>query len=155
MTSVSTHALPAPIEASPEFARDVLVRFLDDFPSVSLTVSGGCMAPALRAGERVTLVSPSRRRPRAGDVVLAATAAGLRLHRLVWAPPGHAWRTKADRAPTWDPALTDADVVATATEVRGDGEARPTRSARRLLGSLAAVAIAHLRALGSRPLPAR
>jgi len=136
--------------APPAFARDVLVRCLEESPSLRLTVSGGCMSPALRAGEQVTLVGTARRRPRAGDVVLATTAEGLRLHRLVWAPRGRRWRTKADRAPTWDGAVSDADVLATAVEVSGDGAPRPTRSTIRLVAAWAAVALAHGRALARR-----
>jgi hypothetical protein len=151
MRTATPEAALAVGEATPEFAQAVLRQFLEDLGSVDLTVSGGCMAPALRPGEQVTLVAARRRRPRAGDVVLAVTPAGLRLHRLVWAPPGRAWRTKADRAPTWDAALRDADVLATAVEVRGCGAARPTRSARALLVSWAAVALAHARALARWP----
>lgn len=139
-------------EASPEMGRQVLVECLRDFPEVRLTVSGHCMAPAVREGEVVTLVSSSRRRPRLGDVVLAATADGLRLHRLLWAPAGGGWRIKADRAPTWDAVLRDRDILATAVDVRTGERARPTRSAGRWLRSLLAVAGAHARALG-RPHP--
>src|SRR5205814_2060658 len=86
---------------------------------------------------QVTLVAPSRRRPRAGDVVLAATASGLRLHRLMWAPRGGRWRTKADRSPTWDPAVRGTDVLATVVEVGGLGASRPTRSTAQLAVSWA------------------
>jgi hypothetical protein len=105
------------------------------------------MEPALREGEVVTLVSAARRRPRLGDVVLTSVDGGFRLHRLVWRRPGGRWRTKADRAPTWDSASNDADLIATAIEVRSGFRARPTRRARPLLRSLVAVAAAHLRAL--------
>src|SRR3954470_13165433 len=136
-TAALARGLEGPVEASPVFAREVLVRCLEDLPSVRLTVSGGCMAPALEAGEQVTLVAPSRRRPRAGDVVLAATASGLRLHRLMWAPRGGRWRTKADRSPTWDPAVRGTDVLATVVEVGGLGPSRPTRSTAQLAVSWA------------------
>ena len=63
-------------EASPELSRQVMVECLREFPEVRLTVTGDCMAPAMRAGDIVTLVAVARRRPRLGDVVLAAWDAG-------------------------------------------------------------------------------
>jgi hypothetical protein len=138
-------------EASPELSRDVLSACLRDFPHVQLTVTGRCMEPALREGEVVTLVSAARRRPRLGDVVLTSVAGGFRLHRLVWWRPGGRWRTKADRAPTWDAASNEADLIATAIEVRSGALARPTRRARPLLRSLIAVAAAQLRARWAPP----
>jgi hypothetical protein len=139
-------------DASPETSRQVLVECLRDFPEVRLTVSGQCMAPAVREGEVVTLVAASRRRPRLGDVVLAATPDGMRLHRLLCASSAGGWRIKADRAPTWDAVVGDGDILATAVAVGAAGRARPTRSASRWLRSLLAVAGAHARALG-RPRP--
>ena len=79
------------------------------------------MDPALREGDVVTLVAAARRPPRLGDVVLTSVEGGFRLHRLVWTPPGGRWRTKADRAPTWDPVSKD-DLIATAIEVRSGRE---------------------------------
>ena len=134
-------------EASPELSRQVLAECLRDFADVRLTVTGRCMEPALREGEVVTLVAAARRRPRLGDVVLTAAGGGFLLHRLVWRRPGGPWRTKADRAPTWDPVSSEADLIATAIEVRSGESARATWSAGRLLRSWIAVAAAHLRAL--------
>jgi hypothetical protein len=141
-------------EASPELSRQVLVECLREFPEVRLTVTGDCMAPAMRAGDIVTLVDVARRRPRLGDVVLAAVADGFRLHRLVWAPARGRWRIKADRAPTWDAALHGEDILATAVDVRTGTEtrARGTRSAGSWVRSVFAVAGAHVRAL-ARPRP--
>ena len=133
-------------EASPELAREVLVRCLGDFPQVQLTVTGACMAPALRPGDVVTLVSPAHRRPRPGDIVLFAVPDGFRLHRLLWAPAAGGWRTKADSAPTWDAASSRADIIATARDVRSGAGVRGTRSATRLLRSWVEVAAAHVRA---------
>ena len=139
--------MPTVSEASPELSRQVLSECLRDFADIRLTVTGGCMDPALREGDVVTLVAAARRPPRLGDVVLTSVEGGFRLHRLVWTPPGGGWRTKADRAPTWDPASNEADLIATAIEVRSGARARPTRRARPLLRSLIAVAAAHFRAL--------
>jgi hypothetical protein len=133
-------------EASPTLGRQVLLECLRDFAHVRLTVSGACMEPALRDGDVVTLVAASQRRPRLGDVVLAAVGDGFQLHRLVWAPRRGRWRIKADRAPTWDAAVGEPDLIATAVEVQSGQRTRPTRSTRRLLRSLVAVAAAHLRA---------
>jgi hypothetical protein len=138
---------PAEASASPGLSLQVLSECLRDFAHVQLTVTGGCMAPALREGDVVTLVSVAKRPPRLGDVVLSSASGAFRLHRLVWAPPRGGWRTKADRAPTWDAASNEADLIATAIEVRSNAGARPTRRAKPLLRSLAAVVAAHVRAL--------
>jgi len=138
---------PALAEAKPALSRQVLSECLRDFAHVQLTVTGRCMEPALREGDVVTLVGAVRRRPRLGDVVLASVPGGFRLHRLVWNRPRGRWRTKADRARTWDAASNDADLLATVIEVRSGQAARRTRRARPLLRSLVAVAAAHLRAL--------
>jgi hypothetical protein len=137
----------APSDATPALSRQVLLDCLGTFPHVRLTVSGACMEPALRDGDVVTLVAASRRRPRLGDVVLAAVGDGFQLHRLVWAPRRGRWRIKADRARTWDPAVNEPDLIATAVAVQSGERTRKTRSAGRLLRSLLAVAGAHLRAL--------
>ena len=138
-------------EASPALRHQVLLECLREFAEVRLTVSGACMEPALRDGDVVTLVAASRRPPRLGDVVLAAVGDSLQLHRLVWAAGGR-WRTKADRAPTWDAAVREPDLIATAVEVQSGELTRKPRSATRLLRSLLAVAAAHLRALRRAPL---
>ena len=142
----------AAADASPELSRAVLVECLREFPHVRLTVSGHCMSPAVREGEVVTLVSAARRRPRLGDVVLAATAEGLRLHRLLWTSPLGGWRIKADAAPTWDAAVSGADIIATAIRVQQGDDARPTRSLARWLGSVLAVVRAHVRSRALRRL---
>ena len=134
-------------EASPLLRREVLLECLREFAQVRLTVRGACMEPALKDGDVVTLVSATRRPPKLGDVVLSAAGEEVQLHRLVWAARGR-WRTKADRAPTWDAAVNEPDLMATAVEVQSGTRTRTPRSATRLLRSLVAVATAHLRALG-------
>ena len=138
-------------EASPALRRQVLLECLREFAQVRLTVSGACMEPALKDGDVVTLVATSRRPPRLGDVVLALVGDGVELHRRVWAARGR-WRTKADRAPTWDAALREPDLIATAVEVQSGPLTRTPRSATRTLRSLLEVAAAHLRALRPRSL---
>ncbi|HKZ31985.1 MAG TPA: nucleotidyltransferase family protein, partial [Vicinamibacteria bacterium] len=69
------------------FGEELLRDCLAEFPHVRLTVTGRCMEPALAHGEKVHLVSATRRRPRVGDVVLSRQKEGLRLHRLVFGPP--------------------------------------------------------------------
>jgi hypothetical protein len=132
-------------EAAPAFARDVLREGLAALQEARLTVTGSCMAPAVCPGDVVTLVATSRRPPRLGDVVLADAAEGLRLHRLIWIS-ARGWRIKADRAPTWDPVLTGADVLATVTELRRGATVKDPRSAGRAVRSLVAVAVAYARA---------
>jgi hypothetical protein len=138
-------------EASPALRRQVLLECLREFAQVRLTVSGACMEPALKDGDVVTLVAASRRPPRLGDVVLALVGDRVELHRLVWAARGR-WRTKADRAPTWDAVLREPDLIATAVEVQSGPLTRTPRSAARTLRSLLEVAAAHLRALRKRSL---
>ena len=134
-------------EASPLLRGQVLRDCLREFAEVRLTVRGACMEPALKDGDVVTLVAASRRPPKLGDVVLSTPGDDVQLHRLVWAARGR-WRTKADRAPTWDAAVNEPDLIATAVEVHSGMRTRTPRSAARLLRSLLAVATAHLRALG-------
>jgi Uncharacterised nucleotidyltransferase len=157
--AVDAHDLgdPPPASAGAEvpFGEEVLRDCLASFPHVRLTVTGRCMEPALRHGDKVLLVGASRRRPRLGDVVLARQREALRLHRLVWGPPlarpGSAWRTKADRGLRLDPPLDAADVLASVAAVEGRPSARPRRAARALL-SLAGGIAARLRmGGGARP----
>jgi hypothetical protein len=155
---VEAHDLGEPpagaVGAEVPFGEDLLRDCLASFPHVRLTVTGRCMEPALRHGEKVHLVGAARRRPRLGDVVLARQREGLRLHRLVWGPPlaaaGSAWRTKADRGRRLDPPLAAADVLASVAVVEGRPDARPRRAGRALL-SLAGGIAARLRAGGAGP----
>jgi hypothetical protein len=128
------------------FGEELLRDCLASFPHVRLTVTGRCMEPAIVHGEKVRLVSASRRRPRVGDVVLSRQKEGLRLHRLVFGPPfalpGSRWRTKADRGVLLDPPLDARDVLASIVVVEGRPDARP----RRALSALVSLA----RGLGAR-----
>jgi len=150
--AVSAHDLGEPSASSPgaevPFGEAVLRDCLASVPQVRLTVTGRCMEPALRHGEKVLLVGASRRRARLGDVVLSRQRDGLRLHRLVWGPPlarpGSPWRTKADRGLRLDPPLAAADVLASVASVEGRPSARPRRAAR-ALRSLAGGIAARLR----------
>jgi hypothetical protein len=154
---VAPPKVPAPATrdgGAPEvpFREELLRECLAEFPWVRLTVTGACMEPALADGEKVHLVSRSRRSPRVGDVVLVRGPEGLRLHRLVWGPPlawpGLRWRTKADRGRLLDPPLEPADVLASVARV----EPRPHTVVRRpvrALVSLARGVLARLR-LGAR-----
>lgn len=96
---------------SPEVAQDWIRECLSLHPEgAELTVSGTCMAPALREGARIRLQSPTGPL-RIGDVVLLRTAAGLRLHRVVLKFQG-AIRTKGDRGTYLDPAALGKEVIA-------------------------------------------
>jgi hypothetical protein len=123
------------------FEDSVLRECLAGFDRLRLTVSGDCMRPALHAGDTVVLAPVRAVPPRFGDVVLLRHPAGLRLHRLIWSPPGLRWRTKGDRAGFCDPALSRADLLATVVAV--DPPRGPVRSTPRALWSL-------LAALGTR-----
>ena len=135
------------------FAEELLRDCLSAYPHVRLTVTGRCMEPAIRSGDKVRLVATALRPPRLGDIVLARQKEGLRLHRLVWGPPlapaGSAWRTRADRGSLLDPPLAAADVLASVEAVESRPGAPPRRRGRALV-SLAGAAIARAR-LGARP----
>jgi hypothetical protein len=148
LDAVEVHDLgpPAAAEAGVEvpFAEELLRDCLDSFPHVRLTVTGGCMEPALLHGEKVRLVGASRRPPRLGDVVLARQKEGLRLHRLVWGPPvarrGASWRTKADRGLLLDPPLAPDAVLASVEAVEARPGARPRRPGQALVSLVRAIA---------------
>jgi len=130
-------AAPAADGVEVPFGEELLRDCLASFPHVRLTVTGRCMEPAIAHGEKVQLVSATRRRPRVGDVVLSRQKEGLRLHRLVFgppfAPPGSRWRTKADRGLLLDPPLDACDVLASIVSVEGRPDARPRRALRALV----------------------
>jgi hypothetical protein len=135
------------LEAGPTLSDLILRDCLERYPAVSLRVTGECMRPGLVPGCLVHLVSPVRRPPRLGDVVLVRLPAGLRLHRLVWGPPlaprGTRWRTKGDHSPFWDPALDPRLVLGTVW-----GEEGLSRGVGRGLGSLFGGLWARLRISG-------
>lgn len=120
----------------------LLSELLESFPHVSLTVTGGCMRPALAPGERVRVVSATRLSPRVGDVVLVRHRQGLRLHRLIWRGPG-GWRTKGDASVHADPAVPPEHVLGTAV---ADGRDLRGRWLWATLRSWAGAAAARLRA---------
>ena len=124
------------------FEDTVLRDCLAGFDRLRLTVTGDCMRPALHAGDTVVLAPVRSAPPRFGDVVLLRHPAGLRLHRLIWRPPGLRWRTKGDRAPFCDPALAHADLLATV--VASEPARGRVRSAWRALVSLASAVGARL-----------
>ena len=131
--------LPAPGEEPREvpFGEELVRDCLGSYLHVRMTVTGRCMEPALRHGEKVHLVGCALRPPRVGDIVLARQKDGLRLHRLVWGPPlaasGGVWRTKADRGLLLDPPLAAKDVLASVDVVEDRPGARSRRPGRALL----------------------
>jgi hypothetical protein len=153
--SLAAHDLGEPPAAAAgaevPFGEELLRDCLASFRHVRLSVTGHCMEPALRHGERVHLVGAARRPPRLGDVVLARQKEGLRLHRLVWGPPlapsGSPWRTKADRGRRLDPPLAAEDVLASVEVVEARPWESPRRAGRALL-SLAGGIAARLRSGG-------
>jgi hypothetical protein len=131
---------PETVVVAPGFVEELLAHF----PEALLTVTGDCMRPVLRPGDRVRLESARRRPPRLGDVVLVRQAQGLRLHRLIW-KGRRTWRTKGDRSFHADPRLRPQDVIATVAGVEGGADVR--RGWRRAtLRSLLAAAAVRVRA---------
>jgi hypothetical protein len=124
------------------FEETVLRDCLAGFDRLRLTVSGDCMRPTLHPGDTVVLAPARTAPPRFGDVVLLRHPAGLRLHRLIWSPPGLRWRTKGDRAVFCDPSLARADLLATV--IAADPQRGSVRSTGRALRSLLSVVGARL-----------
>jgi hypothetical protein len=135
-------------------AEALLRGCLEEFPRSQLTVTGKCMEPALRPGDTALLLPASRRRPRLGEVVLVRLADGLRLHRLVPGPRrrGSFRRTKADRAPCWDPPFAAEDLLAVVVGVERAGRVLP--APRRLAPAMRSLARVALRLLRLRSLRA-
>ena len=106
--------------------RLLLEELLGQFPDAVLRVTGRCLEPRIREGERVRLRSARDCPPRFGDVVLTWQSGGLRLHRLVWAL-GDRVRTQADRG-LLDASLGRREILATVIGV----EDRPRPLDRRL-----------------------
>lgn len=119
--------------------RDCLLAF----PEASFTVTGHCMRPSLRHGDRVVLRAASLRPPRVGDIVLARHPEGLRLHRLVVGRGlrglAHGLRTKADRARFLDPPLQSSDLLGTV--VACEGRPLPRRPLRAFVSLIEAVLV--------------
>ncbi len=118
------------VEATDEQAALILRECLRAFDVVQVRLTGECMAPALLPGDVVTVAAVAARHLRLGDVVLFRGAHGLRLHRLVpGLPRGRSrLRTKADRAPWWDPPLEHRDVIGVVVAVERGGSRLRARS---------------------------
>ena len=131
----------ATLEAGELLSEAVVRECLATFPLVRMRVTGECMWPALRPGQSVLIAATAARPPRLGDVVLALSPEGLRLHRLVWGPPlagaGARWRTMGDRSGRWDAPLPTSRVLGTVVGVDGRGCASVARALLSLLRGLA------------------
>jgi hypothetical protein len=78
--------------------RDAVTRDLAARGFTAVTVSGGCMEPALRDGQWV--VVHREREPRRGAVALLDCGGTLELHRLGF-HIGPWWLHKGDASPHW------------------------------------------------------
>ena len=78
--------------------RDAVRRELEARGFAAVTVSGGCMEPALHDGEWV--VVHREREPRRGSVALLDCGGTLELHRLGF-HFGPWWLHKGDASPQW------------------------------------------------------
>lgn len=128
-------------DLTPGVAAALLRAGFSEWDAATLTVSGNCLAPHLRDGERVRLEPARLRPPRFGDVVLTQQPGGLRLHRLVWPLSGlgtACFRTKADRSPCLDAPCAPDALLATVAGVERGASLVATRSVPRALASLLA-----------------
>jgi len=78
--------------------RDAVRRELAEKGYATVTVSGGCMEPALHEGEWVLV--HREREPRRGDLALLDCGGTLELHRL-GLHLGPWWLHKGDASPHW------------------------------------------------------
>jgi hypothetical protein len=129
--------IPAKQALGDQESLEILRHALAYHPWVQLRVTGGCMMPDLLPGEIIRLVPAAIRPPRWGDIVLAISPEGIRLHRLVW-NFASLTLTKADRSRAFDGTrLRDAILASVAGVDRPAGSADPeARSRSRALRSL-------------------
>ena len=91
-----------------EVARPLLSQGL----SVRFQARGGSMSPAIRDGEVVEVIPTNVTELHEGDIVLARTEHGFRLHRIVLADPAQdRFITRGDCGQEDDPALTGAQIL--------------------------------------------
>jgi hypothetical protein len=96
----------------------------------SFTIRGGCMWPALRPGDRVS-VGPLQREPRLGDVLICHRGTHLVAHRVVQHvcdAQGQSWiRCRGDAALELDAPLRQRDVLGIVAAVERAGRSRELR----------------------------
>jgi hypothetical protein len=107
----------------------------------SFEIRGGCMWPALRAGDRVR-VSPLRREPRIGDVLVCYRGIHAVAHRVVQHfrdAHGDSWvRCRGDAALTLDAPVRASEVLGLVDEVERAGSTLPPPPAAALSSRLVA-----------------
>jgi hypothetical protein len=91
-----------------EVARPLLAQGL----SVRFQARGASMSPAIRDGEVVEVIPTNVTELQRDDIVLAKTAHGFRLHRIVLADPAKdVFITRGDCGQENDPVLTGAQIL--------------------------------------------
>lgn len=100
---------------------EILRPLLEQGLSVRFQARGGSMSPAIRDGEVVEVTPVIAKELRKGDIVLAKSEHGFRLHRIVMADPARdCFVTRGDCGQEDDPQLKGAQILglAAAKEVR-------------------------------------
>jgi hypothetical protein len=107
----------------------------------SFEIRGGCMWPALRAGDRVR-VGPLQREPQVGDVLICYRGIHAVAHRVVQRfhdVHGHSWvRCRGDAALELDAPMRAAEVLGLVHKIERAGCTVPPRAAAALSSRLIA-----------------
>jgi phage repressor protein C with HTH and peptisase S24 domain len=98
----------------------MVARLLRDGASVKIQVTGHSMLPLVRSGDTATLTPLRDRRPRVGDILVVASAAGLLVHRLVGRSEGRVV-TRGDCAEVKDAPAAARDVIGIVERVERRG----------------------------------
>jgi hypothetical protein len=107
--------------ADSKLFEEVLRELLEQGLCIRFRACGASMSPAIRDGEIVRVAPVILNQLRKGDIVLAKSNYGFRLHRIVLADHARdVFITRGDCGQENDPALTGAQIlgVARAKEVR-------------------------------------
>jgi phage repressor protein C with HTH and peptisase S24 domain len=129
--------------ASRVATQELVTSLLRDGTGVKVEVTGHSMLPFIRSGDVLTLVPLGVRELSPGDVLAAATARGLIVHRLVGRSAAE-FRLRGDCGEIQDDPLTAGDIVGVVARVERRGRRvrlglGPERAALAILSRFGAV----------------